>query len=133
MGIPLLGVIENVGEMALATVLAISHSSHEDASATLGQARPESQSSELHRPRQRLGRTHSSSWAFSPQTLELAISINLEVLEDCKLGFLSLVLNLLGCGVDFLLPLLGASTEAEDEMKGGLLLDVVVREGAPVL
>jgi hypothetical protein len=43
------------------------------------------------------------------------------------------VLYLLRCGVDFLLPLLGATTETEDKVKGGLLLDVVVRERATVL
>jgi len=108
-GTRLLGVIENVGEMALATILAVGHSSHEDASTT------------------------SSSWTFSPQTFELTISINLKVLEDRELGFLSLVLYLLGCGVDFLLPLLGAPTETEDKVKGRLFLDIVVRECATVL
>jgi len=43
------------------------------------------------------------------------------------------VLYLLGCSVDFLLPLLSAPTETEDKVKGGLLLDVVVRERATVL
>jgi len=43
------------------------------------------------------------------------------------------VLDLLGCGVDLLLALLGASTQAEHQVKGRLLLDVVVGESATVL
>lgn len=42
------------------------------------------------------------------------------------------MLDLLGGGVDLLLALLGTTTEAEHEVEGGLLLDVVVREGAAV-
>jgi hypothetical protein len=42
------------------------------------------------------------------------------------------VLDLLGGGVHLLLALLGATTQAEDEVEGGFLLDVVVREGAAV-
>ena len=42
------------------------------------------------------------------------------------------MLDLLGRGVDLLLALLGAAAETEDEVEGGFLLDVVVREGAAV-
>ena len=35
--------------------------------------------------------------------------------------------------VGFFLALLGTTTKAEDQVKGGLLLDVVVAEGAAVL
>jgi len=42
-------------------------------------------------------------------------------------------LDLLGLGVHLLLPLLSPSAKAKDEVKGGLLLDVVVGKGAPVL
>jgi len=43
------------------------------------------------------------------------------------------VLDLLWGGVDLLLALLSTSTETQNEMKGRLLLDVVVRKGAAVL
>ena len=88
--------------MALATVLSVVHSSHEDTSAAV------------------LGR------AFPPQTFDLAISIDLVVLEHSQLRLLALVLDLLGCGVDLLLALLGSTAETEDEVECGLLLDVVV-------
>jgi hypothetical protein len=73
------------------------------------------------------------SWALSAQTLDLSITINLVVLEDSELGLLALVLDLLWGGVDLLLALLGSTTEAEDQVEGGLLLDVVVRKGTAVL
>lgn len=44
-----------------------------------------------------------------------------------------LVLDLLGGGVDLLLALLTTTTQAEDEVKGRLLLDVVVRKSTAVL
>ena len=62
------------------------HGSHENTSAALG------------------------LWALSPQTLNLAIAINLVVLEDSELGLLPLVLDLLGGGVHLLLALLGSSS-----------------------
>jgi hypothetical protein len=43
------------------------------------------------------------------------------------------VLDLLGSGVDLLLPLLTTTTETEDQVEGRLLLDVVVGKGAAVL
>jgi len=43
------------------------------------------------------------------------------------------VLDLLWGGVDLLLALLGTSTESQHQVKSGLLLDVVVGEGAAVL
>jgi hypothetical protein len=42
------------------------------------------------------------------------------------------VLDFLGSGVDLLLALLGATAQTQDEMEGGLLLDVVVGECAAV-
>ena len=44
-----------------------------------------------------------------------------------------LVLDLLRLGVGLLLALLGSATETEDKVEGGLLLDVVVGEGATIL
>ena len=76
--------------------------------------------------------THVWSWALSAKTLDLSITIHLVVLEDSQLGLLALVLDLLWCSVNLLLALLGTTTETQDEMKGRLLLDVVVGEGAAV-
>ena len=71
--------------------------------------------------------------ALLAQTLDLAIAVNLVVAEDSQLGLLALVLDLLGSVVNLLLPLLGhTTTQAEDEVKGRLLLDVVVAQGAVI-
>lgn len=104
----LLGLIEDVGTVATAAVLAVVHSSHEDTSTAL-----------------RLR-------ALAPQTLNLAIAIDLVVLEHSELGLLALVLDLLGRGVHLLLPLLATAAQAEDQVERRLLLDVVVGEGAAV-
>ena len=78
--------------------------------------------------------THSLARAFSAQTLNLAITIHLVVLEHSQFRLLALVLDLLRGGVHLLLPLLGhATTEAQHQVKGALLLDVVVRKSAAVL
>ena len=73
------------------------------------------------------------SGALAAETLNLAIAINLVVLEDGKLGLSALVLDLLGGGVDLLLALLTTTTQAQHEVQGRLLLDVVVRKSAAVL
>jgi len=105
----LLGLVEDVGTVATAAVLAVVHGSHENTSAT-GFRR-----------------------AFAAQPLNLAIAIDLVVLEHSELGLLALVLDLLGSAVDLLLALLRTTTEAEDEVESGLLLDVVVRESSAIL
>ncbi len=71
-------------------------------------------------------------WTLPPQSLNLSISINLVVLEHSQLGLLALVLDLLRCGVDLLLSLLGTTTKTEDEVESRLLLDVVVGERTAV-
>jgi hypothetical protein len=101
--------IEDVGEMAAAAVLAVVHGGHEDTS------------------------TACLAWTLPPQALDLAIAIDLVVLEHRQLGLLALVLDLLGGSVDLLLALLGTATQAQDEVESGLLLDVVVAQGAAVL
>ena len=58
--------------------------------------------------------------------------INLVVLQDSKLNFLVLVLLFLRLGVGLLLALLPTTKKTEDKVKGGLLLDVVIRKSAPV-
>merc|ERR1712244_110574 len=105
----ILGLVEDIGEAALAAILAIEHGSHEDTSSTL------------------LGGT------LAPQTVDLAVVVDLVVLQHSELDLPLLVLDLLGGGVILLLPLLGSSPEPEDEMKGRLLLDVVVGESTAIL
>ena len=77
--------------------------------------------------------TYLGSGALSPQALDLAIAVDLVVLKDGKLGLLALVLDLLGSGVHLLLALLTTTTQAQHEVQGRLLLDVVVRKSAAVL
>ena len=77
--------------------------------------------------------TALSSRALTAETLDLAVGVDLVVLEDRHLDLLALVLDLLGGAVLLFLALLGTTTQAEDEVEGRLLLDVVVREGAAVL
>jgi hypothetical protein len=77
--------------------------------------------------------TYLRGGALAAETLDLAIAVDLVVLEDGELGLLALVLDLLGGGVDLLLALLATTTQAEHEVQGRLLLDVVVREGTAVL
>ena len=104
----LLGIVEDVRQVATSAVLTIVHGGHEDTSTTS------------------LART------LTPETLDLAVTVDLVVLEHGELGLLTLVLDLLRGGVDLLLTLLGTATKTEDEVECGLLLDVVIREGAAV-
>ena len=71
--------------------------------------------------------------ALLAEPLDFSRIVDLVELKNAELDLLVLVLDLLGLGVGLLLALLGAATEAEDEVKRGLLLDVVVGEGAAVL
>merc|ERR550525_383410 len=105
----ILRLVEDVGEPALAAVLTVEHGGHKDAGAAL------------------FGR------ALAPQTVDLAVVVDLVVLQHGELDLSLLVLDLLGGGVVLLLPLLGSSPEPEDEVEGGLLLDVVVGESATIL
>jgi hypothetical protein len=77
--------------------------------------------------------TYGLGGALAAQTLDLAITVDLVVLKDGEFGLFALVLDLLGGGVDLLFALLATTTQAEHEVKGGLLLDVVVRKGAAIL
>ena len=82
----LFGLVKDVGQVATSAVLAIVHGSHEDTSTALGLR------------------------AFAPQALDLAVTVNLVVLENRELRLLPLVLDLLGSGVHLLLALLCSST-----------------------
>merc|ERR1712112_499354 len=104
-----LGLVENVGEVASAAVLTVEMSRHEDTGAAI------------------------LVGTLTSQASDFAVLINLVVLEDRKLDLLSLVLDLLGGGEGLLLALLATSSQAEDEMEGRLLLDVVVGQSATIL
>merc|ERR1739845_150587 len=104
-----LRLIKDVGEAALPAVLTVVVGGHEDAGAAL------------------LGR------ALSPQTVDLPVVVDLVVLQDGELHLPVLVLDLLGGGVVLLLPLLGSSPQSEDQVEGGLLLNVVVGQSPAVL
>jgi hypothetical protein len=78
-------------------------------------------------------KTYGLGGALAAQTLNLAITVDLVVLKDGEFGLFALVLDLLGGGVDLLFALLSATTQTEHQVKGGLLLDVVVGKSAAVL
>ena len=63
----------------------------------------------------------------------LSIIIYLVELEHRKLGGLVLVGDLLGLGVDLLLSLLSTTTQTEDQVQCGLLLNVIITKGAAIL
>ena len=71
--------------------------------------------------------------ALTTQTLDLAICIDLVVLQDGHLDLLALMLHLLGSVVRLLFALLGTTTEAEHQVESRLLLNVIVAEGAAIL
>jgi hypothetical protein len=104
----LLGLVENIGEVALAAVLAVVHRGHENTGTAL------------------LG------GALASKTLNLAVTVHLVVLEHSQLGLLALVLDLLGGGVNLLLALLATTTQAQHQVQSRLLLNVVVGESAAV-
>jgi len=78
-------------------------------------------------------KTYGVVGALATKALDLAIRVDLVVLEYSQLGLLALVLDLLGGGVDLLFPLLTATTQTKHEVEGALLLNVVVGKGAAVL
>ena len=69
---------------------------------------------------------------LSTKTTNFAIFIHLIVLPYSQLHLLSLMLVLLGSGVRLLLPFLSTTTKSQHQMKGGLLLDVVVRQSTTI-
>lgn len=77
--------------------------------------------------------TSTTGRALLAQTSDLAVVVDAVVLQHSELNRLALVLDLLGGSVGLLLLLLGTTTQAQDKMQSGLLLDVVVREGTAIL
>merc|ERR1712062_598504 len=104
-----LGFVKHIGQATLPAVLTVIVGSHEDPGTTL------------------LGGTLAS------QTVDLAVVVHLVVLQHSQLDLPVLMLPMLGSGVVLLLPLLGSSPQSEDQVEGGLLLDVVIRESPPIL
>merc|ERR1712121_420814 len=86
-------VLVDEGSAALAAVLPVSMARHEHASAALGVG------------------------ALATQARDLAVLVHLVVLEHSQLGLLLLMLVLLGGGVVLLLPLLGATTQTQHQVK----------------
>jgi len=83
--------------------------------------------------------SHEDRWptafgrALATETLDLAVRVYSVVLEDSHLDRLALVLDLLGSSVVLLFTLLGhTTTKTENQVKGRLLLDVVIRKGAAI-
>ena len=72
------------------------------------------------------------SRTLSSQSLDLSTVVDFIELEDGELHLLFLVLDLLWGGVVLLLTLLATTPQAKHKVKGRLLLDVVVGEGAAV-
>ena len=103
-----LRIVKDISQSTLPTVLAVMHSSHEDTSAACW------------------GRT------LPAQPLDLAIAVDLVVLEHGQFHLLPLVLDLLRGGVHLLLALLRTAAESEDEVECRFLLDIVVGERAAV-
>ena len=113
--------------MAFAAVLAVVHSSHEDTRSALCMISIQSWPSIWQRCK-----SYRFRGTLPPQPLNLPIAIDLVVFQNRELGLLALVLDLLGSSVHLLLTLLGTTAKTKDEVKGRLLLDIVVGEGAAV-
>ena len=101
--------VEEVGLAAPAAVVAVEVVGHEDAAAALG------------------------GGAFFAQARDLPGVVDLVHFQESELDLLVHVGDALGLGVHLLLALLAATAKAQDEVQGGFLLDVVIREGAAVL
>jgi hypothetical protein len=77
--------------------------------------------------------SNSSNGRVLPQPNNLPTILNPVILKSLKGDGLVNALRLLGLGVNLLLPLLSSPTETENQVQGGLFLDVVIRESAPIL
>ena len=93
--------LEDVGQVALATVLAVLVPGHEDTSTTGGVG------------------------ALTTETGDLARLVNLVELQDSKLDLLVLVLDLLGGGVGFLLLLLTTTQKLGVQVESVVVLNTV--------
>ena len=75
----------------------------------------------------------SGHGAVLSQAGNLSVRFDSVVFEGLEWDGLVGALYLFGFGVDLFLALFSSSTEAQDQVQGGFLLDVVVAEGASVL
>ena len=100
--------VEHKGQTALAAGLTVKVGGHED-TGTAGLSR-----------------------ALPTQTVDLAVVVNLVELEDGELDLPVLMLDLLGGGVILLLTLLTTTSQSEDQVKGRLLLDIIIRQGTSI-
>eukprot|EP00732_Lithocolla_globosa_P007650 Lithocolla_globosa_v1_NODE_9977_length_648_cov_90.853288.p2 type:complete len:118 gc:universal NODE_9977_length_648_cov_90.853288:185-538(+) len=71
-------------------------------------------------------------WAFTPQTSDFAVFVNLVVLGDGHLDLLALVLDLLWCVVGLSLLLLGTTSQTQHQVKGRLGLNTAVSQSLTV-
>ena len=101
--------LEHEGELALSAVLTVPVPAHKDTGTALRRG------------------------ALTTEALDVAIAVDLVVLEDGHLDLLALVGDTLGGAVHLLLPLLGTTTQTKHQVQGRLLLDVVVRKRTSVL
>merc|ERR1719386_673348 len=76
--------------------------------------------------------SHEDAWtanlmgAFTPQTGDLVVGINLVELEDSKLHLFPLVLDLLGLGVRLLLTLFASALHCVSQEDSGFILDATL-------
>merc|ERR1712055_432477 len=105
----LIQLFDQVGKAALSAVLTVLVVGHEDTA------------------------TAVLAGTLTPQPGDFSLVTDLVILQGSKLDFLMLVLNLLGGSVILRLALLAATTKAEDQVQGGLFLDVVVGQSAAIL
>merc|ERR1712219_9115 len=76
--------------------------------------------------------TGSSDWALFSKSGNFSRIVNFVIFQDSEFFLLSLVLVFLWCGVSLLLSLLSTTAETEDEMKGRLLLDIIIRQSSTI-
>merc|ERR1719265_375927 len=108
----IISLLDEVGKVALATIVAVEVHGHED-----------SRAAELVR-------------ALAAETCDLVIGIDLVELQHSEFDLLALVLDLLWLGVSFLFALLATTGELRGHEEGGLIgnaaspQNVTVRQGA---
>ena len=83
------------------------------------------------------GHAHAGTTGLSRAILSLSHDLTLVInrieLQNSKLDALVRVLDLLRLGVDLLLSLLSTTTQTEDQVQCGLLLNVIITKGAAIL
>lgn len=75
---------------------------------------------------------NSGNGTVFPQAGDLSVGFDSVILECLQRDGLVGALDLLWLGEDLLFALLTSSSQTEDQVKGGLLLDVVITQGAAI-